>query len=262
MTGTVTIPAGESSATITIPIIDDTEVEESETFTISLTSALGGQLTGTLVAQVTITDTDVPGLNLTSTTPITTVLPGQPLSYTLTLSNSGTGTATGIRLVETPPAELTITDVITHGKEMTVSIGISQTLFEIEGIAPNETVLIQVNATVSNTLSSDQTISHTGNVTTTDDAPINDGQETITFNLVVPKVGFDGSSRSIIVLEEAGTAELTVSLDRPNPFAPVIVGYQTADSTAINGSDYRCSDRHANNPCWLNVRHNRDHDSG
>ena len=56
--GTVRFAAGESSKTITIPLINDVLVEGSETFTITLSNAVGATLGSSTAATVTILDND------------------------------------------------------------------------------------------------------------------------------------------------------------------------------------------------------------
>src|SRR5262249_8670706 len=56
--GTVRFAAGESSKTFTIPIINDVLVEGNETFTITLSNAVGATLGLPAAATVTIVDND------------------------------------------------------------------------------------------------------------------------------------------------------------------------------------------------------------
>jgi len=56
--GTLTFEAGESSKTIIVPVVGDLDVESDETFTVQLSSVLGGQLDQS-TALGTITDDDV-----------------------------------------------------------------------------------------------------------------------------------------------------------------------------------------------------------
>ena len=56
--GTVRFAAGESSKTITIPLINDLLVEGSETFTIALSNAVGATLGSPAAATVTVLDND------------------------------------------------------------------------------------------------------------------------------------------------------------------------------------------------------------
>lgn len=59
-TGTVTIPAGASSAVITVPIIDDGAGEPTETFQVSLVRASSGTLLAPRTAIVSVLDDETP----------------------------------------------------------------------------------------------------------------------------------------------------------------------------------------------------------
>jgi subtilisin family serine protease len=67
--GTLTIPAGQTSATIAVPLIADVSPEDDETFTMTLSNASGATL-GTATATGTIADDD--RLKLGSTEPLYT----------------------------------------------------------------------------------------------------------------------------------------------------------------------------------------------
>ena len=56
--GTVSFAAGQSSKTVTIPVVDDALVEGDETFTITLSNVTGATLSATSVAAITIVDND------------------------------------------------------------------------------------------------------------------------------------------------------------------------------------------------------------
>src|SRR5439155_13353442 len=56
--GTVHVAAGETSKSISIPIIDDSYAEGSETFSVNLTSGFGSTLGAQSTATVTIIDND------------------------------------------------------------------------------------------------------------------------------------------------------------------------------------------------------------
>ena len=58
ISGTATIAAGQQSTSITIPIIDDADVEPQESFNIQLNNASGATI-GTSLAVITITDNDI-----------------------------------------------------------------------------------------------------------------------------------------------------------------------------------------------------------
>lgn len=61
---TVTIPAGQTSAMISVVTIDDTAVESTETMTVTISSPTGGAVLGTASGTGTINDNDTPPANL------------------------------------------------------------------------------------------------------------------------------------------------------------------------------------------------------
>ena len=58
LSGSVTIPAGELSADVLIPILPDAVYEDTETFGFAITSAVGADLSSSLSGDATITDDD------------------------------------------------------------------------------------------------------------------------------------------------------------------------------------------------------------
>ncbi|HKO62947.1 MAG TPA: DUF4214 domain-containing protein [Pyrinomonadaceae bacterium] len=70
--GTVTIPAGQNSVNISIPIVNDVHVEGSETFGFNLKNAVGATLSTPSTATITINDNDTV---FTQANPIDTFAP-------------------------------------------------------------------------------------------------------------------------------------------------------------------------------------------
>ena len=69
LSGSVTIPAGQTSATITVPVIDDTLIDPDETVTVTLAAPSGDVVLGTSTASIQIADNEVANLvNLAATT--------------------------------------------------------------------------------------------------------------------------------------------------------------------------------------------------
>lgn len=89
LTGTVTFADGETSKTITVPIINDTSDEPDESFIVGLTGASGAALGSTVQSTVVITDDDEP------VTPGTATLAADPVrttgKATQVLTVQGTG---------------------------------------------------------------------------------------------------------------------------------------------------------------------------
>jgi uncharacterized repeat protein (TIGR01451 family) len=95
LSGTITIPAGSTSAVISIPVIDDAVIDVGETVIITLTSVTSGLATlgSPLVATNTIADNDFASFTIAknqSAGPNPITLAGQTLTYTVTITNTGT----------------------------------------------------------------------------------------------------------------------------------------------------------------------------
>ena len=90
---TLTIAAGEETATISIASIDDPDDEDDETFSLTLSSPSSNAELGLQVsAKGTIEDDDEPGIALS--TPTLEVTEGSDATYTVTLATRPTGTVT------------------------------------------------------------------------------------------------------------------------------------------------------------------------
>lgn len=89
--GTLSFAAGQSSATISVPTIDDTVVESSETLGVTLSAPTGGATLGTASATGTISDND--GASATYLViSDASGLEGFNLSFTVTRSGNISGT--------------------------------------------------------------------------------------------------------------------------------------------------------------------------
>jgi hypothetical protein len=128
---TVTIPAGQSSGSVTVPIVDDTDDESDETFTVQLSDPTGAVLGDPASTTVTITDNDEPtgenqppvASNQSVTTPQDTAKAitlqatdpdGDTLTYEIVDEpDHGTLTGTGADRTYTPDAGYTGPDSFT-----------------------------------------------------------------------------------------------------------------------------------------------------
>nr|WP_281062625.1 C2 family cysteine protease [Limnoraphis robusta] len=86
LTGSLTIPAGSTTATLPVNVIDDSTVEGSETSVVSLSSSSAYTLGSTSSATVTITDNDAAAINMGV---------NQTLSGSLSTTDPSNSTRTG-----------------------------------------------------------------------------------------------------------------------------------------------------------------------
>jgi peptide/nickel transport system substrate-binding protein len=113
--GTLTIPAGERSATVSVPVNSDTSFETDETFRLTLTNPSSGTLTAAFARATIVNDDAAPLPSPPGAAPPPPPAPnadlalsisdrpdparvGKPLTYTLTVSNAGPAAANGVTL--------------------------------------------------------------------------------------------------------------------------------------------------------------------
>ena len=115
LSGTLTIPAGSSTATITIPVLDDLVVEPSETVTVTLTGPTTGLVTlsATVFASNTISDNDVAAFTIVKAVNLSNVTGPTTLNYTITIASTG----------NVPLTAPVLTDALSNGAGLTRSSG-------------------------------------------------------------------------------------------------------------------------------------------
>src|SRR4051812_35367328 len=97
--GTLTFAAGTTSQQVVVPITGDTLVEPDETFLVNLTGPGNASLADAQATGTIRNDDTPPDLALTGSAPPGVL--GTPLAVTLTATNSGPATATGVHLAST-----------------------------------------------------------------------------------------------------------------------------------------------------------------
>ncbi|MDA7981039.1 MAG: inverse autotransporter beta domain-containing protein, partial [Alphaproteobacteria bacterium] len=228
-TVTLTLPANADSATLNIPLIDDSILESAETFTVTL-AAVSGQpytLGSRTTSTVTITDNDSATLSVDD---ITVAEDAGTAELTVTLSS--------------PPAEIDVegtwstTDVggatgATAGSDYTAVSGAAFTV-----TAGEATATLTVSLTDDNTFEPAETFTVTIDATT---AQVSEADATATVTLteddLPPVLTMDATA--LAVSETAGTAEVTFSLDKPSS-RDVVVGYTLAqgDTNSATAADF------------------------
>jgi uncharacterized repeat protein (TIGR01451 family) len=112
--GTLTFTPGQTLQTITVLVNGDTTFEPNETFVVNLTTSANATVSDNQ-GQGTITDDDAPlttaDLSVTKTDSPDPVAIGNDITYTITVTNSGTDTAVNAVLSDTVPANTTFRSI-------------------------------------------------------------------------------------------------------------------------------------------------------
>jgi hypothetical protein len=222
LSGTVTIVAGATTASISIPVINDILVEGNETVILTLTSVSSGLATlGTPVtATNVIADNDAPFITIANTTngnetgPVNgvvtvtqTAIPTTPIVIAYTVS----GTATSGLDFSTLSGTVTIP---TGSTTAIITIPVINDII-VEG---NETVIITLTSVVSGAASLGATLTATNTISDNDSATISIANTT------------NGA--------ETGPASGVMTVTQTNPSATNTVIAYTVTGTATSGADY------------------------
>ena len=171
----------------------------------------------------------------TQVTPgVGTLLPGQPLTYTLAFTNTGPALATGVRITDILPVELVLPSFTSSGVLVTDTGALPPFQWAVADVAAGAGGTISVSARVDPTLSADRVLTNTVTISSANELDPANNSAQVVAQVVVPRV----SVLPAVGVVEGGSATLTVTLDTPNPYAPVTVSYSTSDGSASAGSDY------------------------
>jgi hypothetical protein len=222
LSGTVTIPAGSTTANITIPVINDTIVEGNETVIITLTSVTSGLATlgATLSATNTITDNDAATVSIAATTAGSESGPTSAV-FTATQTNpASTNTVINIAFSGTATAA---TDYTSPGTTVTIPAGsttatVTVPVINDAAVEGDETLILTLSSISSGQATLGAPVSATGTIYD-DDAP--------TVTIANTTNGSEAGPAN-------GVMTLTLSQIRPSN---VVVAY-TVSGTATSGSDY------------------------
>ena len=230
-TAKATIPAGQTSANITVGILPDALDEDNETFTVTLDSLsvigddanLGTAIVNpsAAVATVTIIDDDaLPGLSIADPADVKEDPPGI-VTFTITLAPVSGRDVTVSYATQDGPTPAATADVDYGATSSVATIAAGQTTFAFDVTIIDDTIK-EPNEKFSVTL------------TTPLDATLVDASSTVTIldDELRPKV----SIGNVEVVEGVG-AVLTISQDIETG-EDVSVDYVTSGGTATAGSDY------------------------
>jgi len=221
-TFSITIPAGQTSGSISLTALNDTLDEANETILVHVLNVTNGAPSGVQTQTITITDDDAPPTVTFSTSATTLAENGTALTVTATLSVIS-GQAVTISLGATGTANSPSDYQLGNGGVITIPAG---SLTGSITLSPTQDVLVEGNETIilniASTTNADFNSSVTQTVTLTDDEST--GTPVIQF-LTTSETSSEGSiAQIVVVLSQARTESTTVTL---NP-----------SGSATSGSDY------------------------
>lgn len=169
-------------------------------------------------------------------TPVT-ALPGQPVTYQLTLANGAAMAATDLTLTEQLPSALLVNAFSPGGTLLTGPTPKVSWTFDTLGI--NQQKVLTVTATISPALATDVNLTSTAIVSVSNDTNTSNNTAASTVAVTVPRVNVPKNvPRSS---EESGQLSIALTLNMANPYAPVQVTYSTANGSATAPTDYQAS---------------------
>ena len=221
-TGTVTVTAGQTEATIEVPITSDADAEETETATLTLSDPSNGSLIST-TADLVITDDD-PILTITNQT----VAEGDgTATFTVTLDKTGAEDVTVIYTTSTGSSDGATDDTDYTGTTGTLTVTAGATSGTIE-VPITDDSTTEATETATLTLSSATSATITGDTTTADLVITDDDDPVITIaNLTVAEG--DGTGTFTVTLDQAGQNDVTVVYTSSTG---------TSGDNATDGTDY------------------------
>jgi len=219
--GNLTIPAGELTADVTVPILDDSESESTELLSIKLNWSSGAELRSPTMTQVWITDNDDSTISLDAAA-MTVGETAGAAQIAVVLSNAQDHDVS-IDWAAAGGTATFGTDYTSAAGTVTVPMGQTSASFQIDIVddaesEADETILLSLSNPVGITVGEPSA----GTLTILDDDRL-------------PVVSL--ATATLSTVETAGTVDLTVVLDQSGD-VPVEVQMDTADATAVAPGDY------------------------
>ena len=225
-TGTVTIAPNQQTGTIRVAVLNDTEVESSETFTVTLSGATNATIRDR-EGVGTITDDDEPPLPTLSINDATvTEAADAEALFTVTLSATSADAVT-VNYMTSDDTATAGNDYTTANGTLTIEAGERTGMITV-AVLDDSSVEDAERFTVTLSTPANATIGHgVGTGTINDD----DGTEP------PPPLPTLSINNATVTEEVNAEALFTVTLNEVSTDA-VTVGYATADGTAMSGDDY------------------------
>ena len=191
-----TIPAGSTTASVTVPSTEDALFETDETFFVNLSGASNASIADDQ-GTGTIQNDDGPSadLSISKTTAATTFEPGDQITYTITVENEGPNDATSLTVTDVLPPGLTL--VSASGTGWTCN-GTTTVTCTLPVLAADATSTITLVATASGSASITNTA--TVSAASADDAPGNNSAFAVVAPAAVAGAGIPTLSEWALML--------------------------------------------------------------
>tara|TARA_R110002073_G_scaffold315027_1_gene487457 strand:- start:2284 stop:6231 length:3948 start_codon:yes stop_codon:yes gene_type:complete len=229
LSGTVTIPAGQSSVTVSVNPIDDSVVEPDETIILTITDTATYDVGAAGAATGTITNDDTAPVTPVVTVAVNPAAVNEDGSGTLVYTFSRTGATTAALTVNysvsgtaTPGSDFTALSgsVTIPAGQSSATINVNPT--DDTTVEPDETIILTVIDTASYDVGA--AAAATGTITNDDQVVVNPG--TISLSPATISVS-EGGSVATFTITRTGGSDGAVS-----------VVFATSNGTAIAGADY------------------------
>ncbi|MCE7980674.1 MAG: DUF11 domain-containing protein [Caldilinea sp. CFX5] len=178
--------------------------------------------------------TTPPDVSLSSQVTPGTAQPGQTVAYQLTVANAGASPATELVITDQFAAGLIVT-AFSPGGTLTTS-PTPRLVWSLDSLGANQQKVLTVTATISPALAADVSLTSSAVISAGNDANPANNKAASSVAVTAPRVGF--LQASVRVTETGNQVPLTVTLNLPNPHAPVRLAYTVIEGSATAGADY------------------------
>ncbi|MCP4361708.1 MAG: DUF11 domain-containing protein, partial [Chloroflexi bacterium] len=153
-------------------------------------------------------------LAITKSSLPTTTIPGAPITYTLTFTNSGPDMASSTILTDIVPSTI-ISPSFSNAGAVITPTGIVPFSWQLSDLAPGEGGIITITGIISPGLMTNTTITNTAVITNSQDITPTNNSSSAVISILIPKVNF--GSPNAAISENGGTASISVTLNTPQP---------------------------------------------
>lgn len=184
----------------------------------------------------TYTCADPNDLGIRQQAPTASVLPGETVTFQITVDNDGQPPTTNVTLWDTLPTTVGYIETTQQGPVSFTQISNAPNLaWHVDQILGSLTSTLNVKVRVNSDLNQDQSIVNRATISADNDGTANNNSAESTINVVVPRLGFAENSYQV---EEGESVMLLIAANQVNPYADMVVNYSMSAESAEAGSDY------------------------